>query len=347
MSERAPLVPENVDLRDFAYMPLDVLRLRDSDLAAEATDAEFRAAVMLWCASWHQMPAGSLPDNDAVLTRLSGFGRDIEGWKSVRDGALRGWIKCDDGRLYHSVVAEKANEAWDHKQKQRARTAAARAARLSQSPTPETTDDVTTPVTENVTASKGTERNGTKDTTASAVVGAPRSKRNRPRSQIDPNAQPTEADREAASTSGLDPPAFRSEWQRFRDHHRAKGSVMADWPAAWRTWLSNRKRFNGASNDEKSVHRAFRSLPPSGFDIGPAPPPYMPFGCGDEAGGDSNRLLSERGSSGTGDLSRGSDGGLVLLPRASGLSSDGSKDGSSREEPMASDRGGGQSRLRG
>jgi Protein of unknown function (DUF1376) len=158
-----PLVPPEVDLRDFAYMPLDVLRLRDSDLAAEATDAEFRAAVMLWCASWHQLPAASLPDNDAVLTRLSGFGRDIDGWKSVRSGALRGWVKCDDGRLYHPVVAEKANEAWGHKQKQRARTAAARAARLSHPPKTETTEDVTTPVTENVTASKGTERNGTEE----------------------------------------------------------------------------------------------------------------------------------------------------------------------------------------
>lgn len=158
-----PLVPSEVDLRDFAYMPLDVLRLRDSDLAAEATDAEFRAAVMLWCASWHQLPSASLPDNDAVLTRLSGFGRDIEGWKSVRDGALRGWVKCDDGRLYHSVVAEKANEAWDQKKRQRARTAAARAARMSQSARPDTTDPVTDLVTEDVTPSKGTERNGTEE----------------------------------------------------------------------------------------------------------------------------------------------------------------------------------------
>ena len=30
----------------------------------------------------------------------------------MKAGALRGWIKCGDGRLYHPVVAEKANEAW-------------------------------------------------------------------------------------------------------------------------------------------------------------------------------------------------------------------------------------------
>jgi hypothetical protein len=29
------------------------------------------------------------------------------------------------------------------------------------------------------------------------------------------------------------------------DHHRAKGSLMADWGAAWRTWMTNTKRFGG------------------------------------------------------------------------------------------------------
>lgn len=165
----APLVSADVDLRDFAYMPLDVIRLRDSDLAICASAEEFRCAVMLWCASWHQRPAASLPDNDAVLANLAGLGRDAASWSVLKDGALRGWIKCDDGRLYHPVVAEKANEAWAQKLKHRARTEAARAAKLAQKgdsapPSPETapvTEIVATPVDPDVTASKGTERNGT------------------------------------------------------------------------------------------------------------------------------------------------------------------------------------------
>lgn len=32
-----PLVPMGVDLRDFWYLPLDALRLRDSELAIEAS----------------------------------------------------------------------------------------------------------------------------------------------------------------------------------------------------------------------------------------------------------------------------------------------------------------------
>lgn len=108
----APLTPKDCDLRDFAFMPLDVVRLRDSDLAVHVTGEEFRAAVLLWCAAWHQVPAASLPDDDKILASLAGYGRVVAEWKKVRDGALRGWIVCADGRLYHPVVAEKAREAW-------------------------------------------------------------------------------------------------------------------------------------------------------------------------------------------------------------------------------------------
>ncbi len=34
-----------------------------------------------------------------------------------------------------------------------------------------------------------------------------------------------------------------AETEQFADHHRAKGSVMKDWKAAWRTWIRNAARF--------------------------------------------------------------------------------------------------------
>jgi hypothetical protein len=110
-----PLVSADVDLRDFAYLPVDVVRLRDSGLAVEATGDEFRAAVILWCVAWHQVPATSLPDDDRTLAMYAGFGRDTKGWKRVRTAALRGFSKASDGRLYHPVLAEKASEAWESK----------------------------------------------------------------------------------------------------------------------------------------------------------------------------------------------------------------------------------------
>jgi len=107
-----PLTPPDCDLRDFAFMPLHVSRLLDSDLFALSTGDEFKAAISLWCKAWLQVPAGSLPDDDRVLAHLSGAGSK---WKRVKDMALRGFIKCDDGRLYHSTVCEKANEALGRK----------------------------------------------------------------------------------------------------------------------------------------------------------------------------------------------------------------------------------------
>lgn len=114
-----PLTPADCDLRDFAFMPLDAARLLDSDLFALATGDEFKAALALWCKAWLQVPAASLPDDDRVLAHLSGAGSR---WKKVKDMALRGFVKCSDGRLYHRTVAEKANEAWGKKLSYRERS---------------------------------------------------------------------------------------------------------------------------------------------------------------------------------------------------------------------------------
>lgn len=110
-----PLVPPEVDLRDFAFMPLHVVRLRDSGLSAKATGDQFRAAVLLWCASWHQVPAGSMPNDDDELANVCGYSRSRREWVKVREGAMRGWTACHDGRLYHELVATKALEAWIEK----------------------------------------------------------------------------------------------------------------------------------------------------------------------------------------------------------------------------------------
>jgi len=131
-----PLVPAEVDLRDFGFMPLEVVRLRDSDLAALSTGDEFKAAVLLWAACWHQQPPASLPNDDRLLAKYS----QAKNWKKVREGALRGFVLCSDRRLYHPVIAERALNAWTEKLAQRARTKAATEAReakrrLQQTPT--------------------------------------------------------------------------------------------------------------------------------------------------------------------------------------------------------------------
>ena len=122
----APLTPPDCDLRDFAFMPLEIRRVLTSATWVLGTPKEKVAALTLWCESWHQVPAASLPDDDKMLSHLSGAGT---AWRKVREHVLRGWVRCSDGRLYHPVVAEKALESWEKKQAQRERSRRANAAR--------------------------------------------------------------------------------------------------------------------------------------------------------------------------------------------------------------------------
>jgi hypothetical protein len=115
----APPVPADCDLRNFQDMPLEVDTLRDSDLRRRSTGDEFKAAVVLWAACWHQMPAGSLPDDDVELADLAGIGTGkpaVRAWMKVKPMALRGWYKASDGRLYHPVMSTKAIKSWGVKQ---------------------------------------------------------------------------------------------------------------------------------------------------------------------------------------------------------------------------------------
>ncbi|MFP3185068.1 MAG: DUF1376 domain-containing protein [Paraburkholderia sp.] len=106
-----PLTPADCDLTGYRWMPLDVIRVIDSDTFGISTGDEFKTAFRLWAKSWQQVPAASLPDDDRVLAHLAGLSENLPKWKKVRAVALRGFIKCSDGRLYHPVIAEKAIEA--------------------------------------------------------------------------------------------------------------------------------------------------------------------------------------------------------------------------------------------
>jgi hypothetical protein len=106
-----PPIAADVCMRGYEYMPLEVLRLRDSTLAVKAPPEAFRAAVLLWCAAWHQVPAGSLPDDDRVLARLAQID-NLRTWKRVREWALHGFSKCSDSRFYHHLICLRAAENW-------------------------------------------------------------------------------------------------------------------------------------------------------------------------------------------------------------------------------------------
>jgi hypothetical protein len=124
------MTPAGCNLQDFPHTPILRSRLFGSSFHARTTDSEWRAGVTLWLKAWEQVPAGSLPDDDIELCRLAELARDIKTWKKLKAGAMRGWVLCSDGRLYHPVVAEVVRNAVDAKTAQRDKTLKARIAAL-------------------------------------------------------------------------------------------------------------------------------------------------------------------------------------------------------------------------
>lgn len=249
----APLTPPESDLQDFPFMPLHVARLRDSDLAAEETPEACWYAVLLWAASWHQLPAGSLPANDAILTRLIGLGRDVRTFLKHRDGALRGFILCDDGRLYHPVVAEQVTAAWQSKLQQRWRTECARIKKHNQRtgenmPIPSFEAFVAAPCpdvvpgdTANCPSGQGLQGTGTgilEEEPPTPLEGEAKSRR-QPRKAL-PETFPTLALIEEQQRKAIDAGAdldVSAEAERFRNHALSTDRRCSDWSAAWRNWV--------------------------------------------------------------------------------------------------------------
>lgn len=110
-----PLTPPGCDLRGYEFMPLFGHKLFSSAFYAESSPEVFRAGIRLWWAAWMQCPAGSLPDSDVALASYADYGQNMKAWKKIRDQALRGFVLCSDGRLYHPMLCQEAIEAYDRR----------------------------------------------------------------------------------------------------------------------------------------------------------------------------------------------------------------------------------------
>jgi hypothetical protein len=109
-------------LNGYEFMPMLVARFLGSHFFALATLEERAVGMTLWLQSWHQIPAGSLPNNDDHLIYLAHCDAQTV-WPRVKKMALHNWEECSDGRLYHPVIANEVSKAWalklDHEEKRR------------------------------------------------------------------------------------------------------------------------------------------------------------------------------------------------------------------------------------
>jgi len=250
----APLTTPDCDCTNLDGFMLNVERLMSSELVALAAHDVIGAALLLWCRAWKQIPAASLPDDDRVN---AAFARLTPGkYAKIKAEVLRGFIKCSDGRLYHKTLAEEAMRAFERKKAfQRKRDADAERLRNWRRNAPAATDETHTE-TPNETrfVAEGQDRTG-HERTKENKIGASQAKADKPKRERKvlsgiPDDFPAVADQSAAETywrarGRADLCARLSdEMQRFREHHSSKGSRMADWSAAWRTWYGNAVRFN-------------------------------------------------------------------------------------------------------
>jgi uncharacterized phage protein (TIGR02220 family) len=137
-----PLVPADVDLRGYEFIPLFGDRLFGSETWIGITaDAKLAALQLWWRAYAKEVPASSLPNNDALLSNYAGYGTQTNAWRKVKPQAMRGFVLCTDERWYHPFVAELALEAWKGRKQHQLRTLKARIAAMQKRRAAATTDD--------------------------------------------------------------------------------------------------------------------------------------------------------------------------------------------------------------
>lgn len=270
-----PLVPAECDLRGMEWMPLYGSRLFGSDFDAHADNGEFRAGLQLWWASWNQVPAASLPDDDTALCKLAGLGKDIRSWRKVKAHAMHGFCRCSDGRFYHRALAAFARESWDRRLKDRSRKLKwreERERRVQRAPLKEK---------EKIAAVRvpSAFRNGHGDVPSQWDRTADETRRDETRRdatrrdetlvlshdgrarELPGDWQPGEADMTAVRTArpDLTKPMIDAETETFRNHAKANARTAHNWGANWRNWLLKARQANGAAQetfDQRRIREA-------------------------------------------------------------------------------------------
>jgi hypothetical protein len=58
-----------------------------------------------------------------------------------------------------------------------------------------------------------------------------------------------------AGAKGIDRIKATEGFNKFRNHHQAKGNTFADWNAAWRTWIDREGQFNNARDNDQDRNK--------------------------------------------------------------------------------------------
>ncbi len=129
-----PTAPYSADTLSRGWrFEVDMETFKRSDTWKKARTGALRGALLLlWAEAWQEKPCGTLPDDDELIALM--IDMPSATFEKNRAVLLRGWSKCDDGRLYHDVITTRVLAMLD-KRANDAQRAAARRARNAESAT--------------------------------------------------------------------------------------------------------------------------------------------------------------------------------------------------------------------
>lgn len=185
---------------------------------------------------------GNVPDDDVMVARMmSCHWRE---WGAVKKELFAtGKVWVEDGKLRAKRVQETISDAVKHAQQ--------RGVTPSQTPSYPPND----PPSRSGHKSKKVNNNNDppllpidtaidRETRSKKRVSGARKPRATP-TRIPENFDLDEDRMMFAVQRGFEPSRARILFEAFSNHHRAKGTTMLDWSAAWRTWVLNEIKFKG------------------------------------------------------------------------------------------------------
>lgn len=86
--------------------------------------------LMMWLTAWQQLPCGTLPGDEAVISAMIGAPANV--WAKRRAVLMRGWQVADDGLMYHPTISARVLEMIEYRKKAAERVAKHKAAMREQ-----------------------------------------------------------------------------------------------------------------------------------------------------------------------------------------------------------------------
>jgi hypothetical protein len=194
--------------------------------------------VHFWLWAVDNAPTGHLPESNRAIARGCRWAGDFD---HLLDCLIAAGLVDDrgDSRSIHDW-ADYAGKLIERRHANAQRMRESRAMHV-QDTCDERARSHDTHVLGDSTVQNSTQPNSTKITPLYPPEGDPaaKPKRAKARTAISTEWELDERDVAYAEENGLRYEKLKFEEQRFYDHHKAKGTVSADWNASWRTWVNN------------------------------------------------------------------------------------------------------------